>query len=87
LAEELNPDVVIMDFLMPEMNGLAAARKLAERWPQVPILLFTLYISKGLAQEAKKAGLSGAVSKLSSNQLIEGIEALLRGHTYFPLSA
>ncbi|HZQ67360.1 MAG TPA: response regulator transcription factor [Terriglobales bacterium] len=87
LTEELNPDVVVMDFLMPEMNGLAAARKLNEREPRIPVLLFTLYISPGLAEEAKNAGLRGAVSKLSSGQLVEGVEALLRGHTYFPLSA
>jgi DNA-binding NarL/FixJ family response regulator len=87
LAEELNPDIVVMDFLMPEMNGLLAARKLTEREPRIPVLLFTLYISRGLAEEARHAGLSGAVSKLSSSQLVEGVEALLRGHTYFPLSA
>src|SRR5512143_3143987 len=87
LAEELNPDIVVMDFLMPEMNGLVAARKLAEREPRVPVLLFTLYISRGLAEEARNAGLSGAVSKLSSSQLVEGVQALIRGRTYFPLSA
>jgi len=87
LAEELNPDIIVMDFLMPEMNGLVAARKLTEREPRIPVLLFTLYISKGLAEEARHAGLSGAVSKLSSSQLVEGVEALLRGQTYFPQSA
>ena len=87
LAEELSPDIVVMDFLMPEMNGVLAARKLAEREPGIPVLLFTLYISRALAQEARNAGLSGAVSKLSSNQLVEGVEALLKGQTYFPLSA
>ena len=87
LTEELNPDVVVMDFLMPEMNGLLAARKLSERDINTPVLLFTLYISRGLAEEARKAGLRGAVSKLSSAQLVEGVEAILRGHTYFPVSA
>lgn len=87
LATELNPDIVVMDFLMPEMNGLLAARKLVEKEPRVPVLLFTLYISRGLAQEARNAGLSGAVSKLSSSQLVEGVQALLKGRTYFPLSA
>lgn len=87
LTDELTPDIVVMDFLMPEMNGLLAGRKLAEREVHIPILLFTLYISRGLAEEAKNAGLSGAVSKLSSAQLVEGVEALLRGHTYFPLTA
>ena len=87
LAEELNPDIVVMDFLMPEMNGLMAARKVTEREPRIPVLLFTLYISRGLAEEARSAGLSGAVSKLSSSQLVQGVEALLKGQTYFPLSA
>src|SRR5215470_10136373 len=42
-AKQLNPDLIVLDLVMPEMNGAEAASVLKHRMPQVPIILFTLY--------------------------------------------
>ena len=65
-AAELAPDLVVMDLSMPGMNGLDAARKLKERMPYVPIVLFTSHKSVLRESEAISAGVSAVVSKLES---------------------
>jgi len=60
---DLDPDVVILDLAMPQMNGLQAAQEISARYPLVPMLLLTVQeISMELAKEAQSAGFSGAVT-------------------------
>src|SRR5437870_6147895 len=66
-AQQLHPDLIILDFLMPGMNGLDAAREIEKAVPGTPILMCTMYLSRQLAEIAKRAGLRGAVPK-------EGVE-------------
>jgi len=82
--EQIHPDIVVLDFLMPEMNGLDAGRILSRRSPDLPILLVTLYPSKQLSREAKKAGIRGACAKADIKALVDAVGALLRNETYFP---
>jgi len=60
---ELQPNVVILDFSMPVMNGLDAAREIARISPTVVTFLFTMHNSDQLQLEAKNAGIREVVSK------------------------
>jgi DNA-binding NarL/FixJ family response regulator len=80
----IQPDVVLLDFQMPEMNGLDAARIISRLSPNTPILMVTLYLSKQLAEEARKAGVRGACAKTDVGSVVDAVEALLREETYFP---
>lgn len=79
------PDVTVMDFLMPEMNGLEAARQLTKQNPEAPILMVTVDPSPQLEREARKAGIKGLCAKAYVMGLYNAVEALLKGRTFFPL--
>jgi DNA-binding NarL/FixJ family response regulator len=82
-VEELSPDLIVLDFLMPGMDGLQAAREISKVVPSVPILMFTMHLSRQLIEEARNAGIRGAVAKSDAGKIIEGLEALLRNEAYF----
>jgi DNA-binding NarL/FixJ family response regulator len=82
-VQELNPDVIVLDFLMPGMDGLQAAREIGKVVPSTPILMFTMHMSRQLMQEARKVGIQGAVAKSDVTRVIEGLEALLRHEQFF----
>src|SRR6185436_7435659 len=62
LARELKPDLVIMDVMMPELDGIAASQVLAEQ-SIAPVLLVTAYQDRELIDRAKDAGVFGYVTK------------------------
>jgi DNA-binding NarL/FixJ family response regulator len=76
--------VTLMDFNMPEMDGLRASRLILLKRPDASILMVTVFWSTQLCDEARKAGLKGVCTKGESEHIVEGIETLLRGETYFP---
>jgi DNA-binding NarL/FixJ family response regulator len=83
-VEQLEPDVLVMDLSMPVMSGLQAAPEIAKAHPQLPMLLISVQeVSRQLAWEARNAGYMGAVTKSSGNEVLRGIEALLRHETFF----
>ena len=77
------PHLTLMDFLMPEMNGLEAARHLVSRYPTVLILMITADPSLQLETEARKAGIRGVCAKSHLPHLFLAIEAVVSGGTYF----
>lgn len=79
------PDLIVLDFLMPGMDGLQAARELGKLVPDVPILMFTMHLSRQLVEAARNAGVRGAVPKSDAGRLVEGVEAVLRNEPYFGL--
>jgi len=81
---KIRPDVVVLDFQMPEMNGLDAARIISRVSPETPILMLTLYLSHQLAEEARKAGVRGTCAKTDMGSVVKAVEALLHKETYFP---
>jgi two-component system chemotaxis response regulator CheY len=81
---DLLPDITIMDFEMPEMNGLDAARAILQEHPGAAILMLSVHLPGQLAVEARKVGIRGACPKSEMWCLPEAIRALLRGETYFP---
>jgi DNA-binding NarL/FixJ family response regulator len=84
-AATLKPDLVILDWSMPKMSGIAAARTIQAADPQMPLLLFTLdKIVPALADEARGAGFRGALAKSEGVfALTQAVEDLLKGKTFF----
>lgn len=76
-ARYLKPDLIILDFLMPRMNGLQAARELRSMLTSVPIVLFTQFADAVRPQDALAAGVSAIVSKEDFSGLQQNIESLL----------
>jgi DNA-binding NarL/FixJ family response regulator len=79
------PNLTVMDFVMPEMDGLEAGRRLSRQHPDAPVLMVTIDPSRQLEQEAKQAGIKGLCKKSDLRSLFAAIEALLKGQTYFHL--
>jgi DNA-binding NarL/FixJ family response regulator len=86
-AAALKPDIVIIDLSMPKMSGVQVARVIHGTAPQLPLLLFSLYAGDPQMTEGfRAAGFSGDINKATANLLIEAVETLLRGGTYFQSS-
>ena len=77
-------DLIVLDFQMPEMNGLEAAKQILRDYPNTAILMVTLYLSKQLAAEAQRAGIRGMCPKTHISCVVDAVSALLRQETYFP---
>ena len=77
------PNVTVMDFVMPEMDGLEAGRNLSEQHPESPVLMVTIDPSPQLQEEARKAGIKGLCQKTDVRSVQKAVEALLKGGTYF----
>jgi DNA-binding NarL/FixJ family response regulator len=82
-ARELHPDILLLDLMMPGMNGFDTARELARVEPDLPILLCTIQLSPYVMREAEKMGIQGAVSKSKVSQITDGIAAVLRHETFY----
>ncbi len=83
LAQELIPDVLLMDISMPGLNGLTAAAKLKRVAPQIKILTLTRHTDEAYLQELLQAGVSGYVLKQSAaSELLRAIRAVASGGNY-----
>jgi DNA-binding NarL/FixJ family response regulator len=84
LAAQLKPDVAVMDIEMPQMDGLAATRKMKEVAPRTHVLVFTVHESDEYLREALEAGARGLVMKSDmANTLGTAVTALGRGEVAF----
>ncbi len=76
LCEQLQPDVVLMDLVMPRMDGVEATRAIRERWPQIQIIALTSFKQKEMVQEALQAG---AISYLLKDVSVDELADAIRG--------
>lgn len=85
LAKRLSPDVVILELLLPGMNGFDLARELQHLLPNVEMLLFTLDEEPELIVDIVRHGVRGVVSKSDPEaSILAALEALAAGQTYLP---
>ena len=81
MVDDTNPDVIVMDYKMPGMDGLSAARLIRETRPSQPIILYTAYLDANLEAEARSAGISLCIGKVEGlNQLERHITELVRDY-------
>jgi DNA-binding NarL/FixJ family response regulator len=77
MFKELQPDVVILDFQMPGMNGIEAARRMSQIAPAIPIVLFTQHASPDLERHAREVGIRTVVSKTEAFPMVGMLRALI----------
>jgi len=84
LATHLNPDVVVLDLGMPELNGLDALKQIHKDVPATEVLVFSMHDSEGLVREVFAAGARGYVLKSdAARYLVEAIRSLSQHKPFF----
>ena len=79
MAKDVDPDVIVMDYKMPGMDGLEASKSIRANRPEQAIVLYTAYLDAELEHQAKDAGVAMCVGKIEGlNQLERHITELTR---------
>lgn len=90
VVNRLTPDVVIMDMVMPRMNGLEATREIKRRRPEVRVLILSMYDDDEYVQQIIQAGASGYVLKrVAAGELVRAIHVVHGGASFLqpPIAA
>lgn len=83
LTTELKPDVLVLDIMMPRLNGIQAAEQIHNMKVPVKILFVSMYSDVGLVRQALQSGAKGYVLKTSAGEeLLQAIRAVAQGETY-----
>ena len=83
-AEELKPDIVILDISMPDLNGVEAARRIRKCAPNTEILILSMHYSDQLIRDILEAGVRGYIIKSDSDRdLIIAVETLAKHKPFF----
>src|ERR1700753_2130389 len=88
VAEQMRPDIVVMDISMPDLNGLEAARRIKKSRPRTEILILTLHFSNQLVREIVEAGVRAYIMKSDADRdLVAAVEALSNHRPFFTARA
>jgi NarL family two-component system response regulator LiaR len=82
MCEQVHPNVVLMDLVMPEMDGTTATRLIRQRWPEVQVVALTSFQEKELVQQVLQAGAIGYLLKnVSVDELADAVRAAYAGQS------
>jgi DNA-binding NarL/FixJ family response regulator len=83
-AEELKPNIVILDISMPDLNGVDAAKRIKKVSPDTEVLIFSAHYSDQLIREILEAGVRGYIVKSDSDRdLVIAVESLSKKKPFF----
>ncbi|WP_233523041.1 response regulator [Peribacillus saganii] len=83
LVEEYNPDVVIMDINMPQINGVEATKQLIEKHPETKVIILSIHDDENYVQHALQTGASGYLLKeMDADALVEAVKVVADGGSY-----
>ena len=83
-AEQLKPEIVVMDISMPDMNGLEATRQLLKNHPQMEVMVLSMYESEQIVHDVLNCGARGYILKGDAGtDIIVGLETLGQHRLYF----
>ena len=84
LAEELNPDVIVMDIAMPNLNGIDATAQIVRRRPETGVIILSMHSDETYLVRALSAGAKGYLLKDSAEaDLIRAVQAVSQGRPFF----
>lgn len=87
LVDEQEPDVVVMDISMPELNGIEAIRQMLLRHPQIKVVVLSIHGTKPYVYRALKAGAKGYLIKETAGiEVLDAVRAVCRGERYLSQS-
>ena len=82
-AQQLQPDIVLMDLSMPPLSGLEATRQIKSQCPQIEVLVLTMHADEEYVLQILQAGASGYLLKQSAvGELVTAIQAVYQGDSY-----
>jgi DNA-binding NarL/FixJ family response regulator len=88
LAEQMKPEVVVMDISMPDLNGLEAARRIRKQLPKTEIVILTLHFSDQLVRDIVEAGARAYIMKGDAERdLVTAVEAVANRRSFFTARA
>lgn len=83
LVESLQPDVVVLDLMMPILNGIEASRQITQKWPKTRTLILTMNDDQRSVARALEAGASGFIVKDNAfEEVVKAIEIVAHGQVY-----
>lgn len=83
LVERMRPDVIVLDVMMPDLNGLEVTRQIKQRSPETRVLILSMHTDESYVMEALRNGASGYVLKDSSaSDLVEAVREVTAGRRY-----
>ncbi|MFD0050770.1 response regulator [Actinomycetes bacterium NPDC127524] len=82
LALELRPDIILMDLVMKEMDGIEATRRIIDKWPEAKVIIVTSFLDDEKVYPALEAGASSYMLKTSrASDIAEAVRSTFHGHS------